>query len=48
MIPDVVNISQAKVHDCYGLAQLIFPKGTVIVEDRGYVDFELMLNSVCL
>jgi hypothetical protein len=46
MIPDVVNISQAKVHDRYGLEQLIFPKDTIIVEDRAYFDFELMLNRI--
>ncbi len=46
MIPEVVNISEAKVHDCYGLEQLIFPKDTVIVEDRAYFDFSLMLNRI--
>ena len=46
MIPDVVNITQAKVHDRYGLEQLIFPKDTIIVEDRAYFDFELMLNRI--
>ena len=46
MIPDIVNISPAKVHDRYGLAQLIFPKDTIIVEDRAYFDFALMLNRI--
>jgi IS4 transposase len=46
MIPDVVNITEAKVHDRYGLKQLIFPKDTIIVEDRAYFDFELMLNRI--
>ncbi len=46
MIPDVVNITEAKVHDRYGLRQLIYPKDTIIVEDRAYFDFELMLNRV--
>lgn len=44
MIPDVVNITEAKVHDRYGLEQLIYPKDTIIVEDRAYFDFDLMLN----
>ncbi len=44
MIPDVVNITQAKLHDRYGLHNLIFRKGTIIVEDRGYFDFGLMLQ----
>ncbi len=46
MIPDVVNITEAKVHDRYGLKQLIYPKDTIIVEDRAYFDFELMLNRI--
>ena len=46
MIPEIVNITQAKVHDRYGLEQLIFPKGTIIVEDRAYFDFALMLNRI--
>jgi len=46
MIPDMVNISEAKVHDRHGLSQLIFPKSTIIVEDRGYFDFQLMLNRM--
>ena len=46
MIPEVVNISIAKVHDRYGLKQLIYPEGTIIVEDRGYFDFSLMLNRI--
>jgi hypothetical protein len=46
MIPEVVNISEAKVHDRHGLDQLIFPKDTIIVEDRAYFDFALMLNRI--
>jgi hypothetical protein len=46
MIPDVVNITEAKVHDRYGLKQLIFSKDRIIVEDRTYFDFELMLNRI--
>jgi len=46
MIPEVVNISEAKVHDRYGLEQLIFQKDTIIVEDRAYFDFALMLNRI--
>jgi hypothetical protein len=45
-IPDLVNITDAKTHDRYGLGQLIFPKGTIIVEDRAYFDFKLMLNRI--
>ena len=46
MLPDIVNITEAKVHDRYGFEQLIFPKDTIIVEDRGYFDFNLMLNRI--
>jgi len=46
MIPDVVNITPAKLHDRYGLEQLVFAKGTIIVEDRAYFDFMLMLQRV--
>ena len=46
MIPEIVNISEAKVHDRYGLKQLVFPKGTIIVEDRAYFDFSLMLHRI--
>lgn len=46
LLPEVVNISVAKVHDRHGLDQLIFPKDTIIVEDRAYFDFALMLNRI--
>ncbi len=46
MIPEIINITQAKVHDRYGLEQLIFPQDTIIVEDRAYFDFALMLNRI--
>ncbi|NOQ73066.1 MAG: IS4 family transposase [Crocinitomix sp.] len=46
MIPDVVNISPAKLHDRYGLKQLVFTKGTIVVEDRAYFDFQLMMHRV--
>ncbi len=46
MIPEIVNITEAKVHDRHGLKQLIYPKDTVIVEDRAYFDFTLMLNRI--
>jgi len=46
MLPDVVNISEAKVHDCKGLEQLVFPQNTIIVDDRGYFDFTLMMSRI--
>ncbi len=42
MIPDMVNITEAKLNDSKGLSQMVFPKNTVVVEDRAYFDFALM------
>lgn len=46
MLPDVVNITPAKEHDRYGLKQLVFPKDTIVVEDRAYFDFNLMVQRI--
>jgi len=46
MIPDIINISQAKEPDGYDLSELIFPKNTIIVENRAYFDFTLMLSRI--
>jgi hypothetical protein len=36
MLPDLVNITEAAVHDSRGFEQLVFEKGTIIIEDKGY------------
>lgn len=41
-LPDLINITEAKIHDRYGLEKNVFEKGTIVVEDRGYFDFNLM------
>jgi hypothetical protein len=46
MIPNVLSITPAKLHDRYGLEQLVFSKGTIVVEDRAYYDFLLMLQRI--
>jgi hypothetical protein len=46
MIPDAVNITPAKLYDSDGLAQLVFSKGTIVVEDSACFDFGLMLQRV--
>lgn len=46
MLPDLVNITPAQVHDSKGFAHKIFPAGTIIIEDRGYFDFDLMRKRV--
>lgn len=42
MIPDLVNISEAAVHDRKGFENVVFPKDTIIVEDKGYWDFGII------
>ena len=39
MLPNLVCISEASVHDSKGFEQVVFPKGTIILEDKGYWDF---------
>jgi hypothetical protein len=42
MLPDLVNISEAKVHDSKGFERVVFPKDTIIIEDKGYWDFDVI------
>jgi hypothetical protein len=42
MMPNFVSISEAAVHDSKGFKQNTFEKGTIIVEDKGYWDFEVI------
>ncbi len=46
MLPELVNISEAKVHDSKGFEQVIFPKDTIIIEDKGYWDFEVIQSRI--
>lgn len=41
-LPELVNITEAAVHDSKGLMSQVYKKGTIIVEDRAYFDFDLM------
>jgi hypothetical protein len=41
-LPEYINIKEAKIHDSKGLENQVFGKGTIIVEDRAYFDFELI------
>lgn len=45
-LPDMINITEAKLHDRHGLENNIFDKGAIIVEDRGYFDFSLMMKRI--
>lgn len=42
MLPNLVNISEAAVHDSKGFADVVFPKNTIILEDKGYWDFDVI------
>lgn len=46
MLPNLVNISEAKVHDSKGFEQTVFPKDTIILEDKGYWDFEVIRDRI--
>ena len=41
MIPDIVNISEAKVSDRRGVDNFRYEKDTIVVDDRGYFDTKL-------
>lgn len=41
MIPDIINISEAKLSDRRGVDDFRYPKDTIIVDDRGYFDTKL-------
>jgi IS4 transposase len=38
MVPDIINISEAKVSDRRGVDDFRYPKETIVVDDRGYFD----------
>ena len=46
MLPNLVNISEALNHDSKGFEQNIFPKDTIILEDKGYWDFDVLLARI--
>ena len=46
MLPNLVNISEAAVHDSKGFEQVIFEKGTIIIEDKGYWDFGVIRDRI--
>jgi len=46
MLPNLVNITEAKVSDHKGFEQVVFPKGTIIIEDKGYWDFSVIKARV--
>jgi len=41
LLPDIINISEAKLSDRRGVDDFRYPKDTIVVDDRGYFDFKL-------
>lgn len=46
MLPNLVNITEASVHDSRGFEQVVFEKGTIIIEDKGYWDFGVIRDRI--
>jgi hypothetical protein len=46
MVPDIINITQAKVSDRRGVDDFRYPKDAIIVDDRGYFDCKLFKQRV--
>ena len=46
MIPEMVNLSPAKVSDRRGADNFRYPKDTIVVDDRGYFDFGLFATRI--
>lgn len=43
-LPSYAVITDAKQHDVKAAQSLVFPRGSVLVADRAYVDFEMLFN----
>ncbi len=41
MLPEIINITEARLSDRRGVDNFRYPKDTIIVDDRGYYDFKL-------
>jgi len=46
MVPDIINISEAKVSDRRGVDHFHYPKDTIVVDDRGYFDCKLFKTRI--
>jgi len=46
LIPEIINISEAKLSDRRGVDDFRYPKDTIIVDDRGYYDFKLFAQRI--
>jgi hypothetical protein len=46
MLPNLVCIGEASVHDSKGFEQEVFAKDTIILEDKGYWDFDVIMARI--
>lgn len=46
MLPELINITEAKVSDRRGVDDFGYPIDTIIVDDRGYFDFKLFRQRI--
>jgi hypothetical protein len=46
LVPDLVNISDAKKSDRRGVDNFYYPKDTIIIDDRGYFDCRLFKKRI--
>ncbi len=46
LLPDIINITEAKLSDRRGVDGFRYPKDTIIVDDRGYFDFKLFKTRI--
>ncbi|AMS25852.1 hypothetical protein AEM51_01365 [Bacteroidetes bacterium UKL13-3] len=46
MLSNLVNITEASVHNSKGFEQVVFEKGTIIIEDKGYWDFGVIRDRI--
>jgi len=46
LLPDIINISEAKLSDRRGVDDFRYPKDTIVVDDRGYFDFKLFKTRI--
>jgi hypothetical protein len=46
MIPEMIHITAARISDRRGVDDFRYPAGTIIVDDRGYFDFDLFASRI--
>ena len=46
MLPNLVCIGPAETHDSKGFLEVVFPKDTIILEDKGYWDFSVIMARI--